>query len=114
MIERGGGHRLASQTLARVWFSSGFGREQLDGDLTIEARVAGAIDLAHPAFAKLGDDFIGSECRPYVHRITLAMTSSRRRSREYPASGGGPPAPSAATISYEPRREPGESVRNAK
>ena len=34
------------------------GREHFDGDITIEARIARAIDLAHPAFAQLRQDAV--------------------------------------------------------
>ena len=36
-------------------------RQDLDGDVAAEPRVAGAIDLAHATFAKLGKDLIGAK-----------------------------------------------------
>ena len=38
-------------------------REHLDGDRAIEPRVAGFVDLAHPACAKERDDFVRAEPR---------------------------------------------------
>ena len=35
--------------------------ENLDGDGAIEPRVAGLVDLAHPARAKRRDDFVRAE-----------------------------------------------------
>ncbi len=45
------------------------GVEDLEGDVTIEARVAGAVHLAHSAFAQLVEDAIGSENITDVHRV---------------------------------------------
>ena len=47
MIERRHGHRLAAQAFARTRVGRRVGWQQLDGDLTIEPRVVGAIDIAH-------------------------------------------------------------------
>ena len=65
MIDRGHGHRLAAQTLARVRVSRRLGRQQLDGDLTIEPRVVGAIDLAHASRPEGGQNLVGGRgaCR---------------------------------------------------
>ena len=61
MIERGHGHRLAAQTLARVRVSRQLAWQELDRDLTIEPRVAGAIDLAHAAGPDRRDDLVRAE-----------------------------------------------------
>jgi hypothetical protein len=101
-------------------------RQDLDRHLAIEPRIAGAIHLAHPAFANLGDDFVGSDSRACVHRRTLAparrrsasiraelwrglaeAASRRRRTRPRRSSRtcftaraeAGPPAPSEVAIS---------------
>jgi len=68
VIERGDGHRLASQPLSRARVSGGFDREQLDGDLTIETRVAGAIHLAHPARTERGKDLVRAKARTWEKR----------------------------------------------
>ena len=36
-------------------------RQHLDGDVAAEARITGAVHLAHPAGAEQGDDVIGAE-----------------------------------------------------
>ena len=45
----------------------GVGRDRsgqhLDGDLPLQVRVGCAIDLAHPAHADLGGDFVRAEAR---------------------------------------------------
>src|SRR5262245_37032401 len=74
--------------------------EDLDRDVATEPRVPRAIHFAHSAFAKFRDDFIGSDSCAYLHRLTLATARSRRSSRAVSASGGGPPAPICAVISY--------------
>ena len=38
------------------------GRQHLEGDVAIEVLVAGAVDLAHPAFAQLRGDLIVTQC----------------------------------------------------
>ena len=63
MINRRHCHRLAAQTLARVRVSRELARQQLDGDLTIQPRVAGAIDLAHSAGSEGGDNLVATEPR---------------------------------------------------
>jgi hypothetical protein len=63
MIERGHRHRLPPQALARTRISCGFGRQQLDGDSTIETRVVGNIDFAHGSRADGGQNFVGTEAR---------------------------------------------------
>jgi hypothetical protein len=55
MVERGDRTRLAFEPLAEI------GADDLDGDGPPEPRVARPVDLAHTAFAQLGDDFIGAE-----------------------------------------------------
>src|SRR5436309_3223147 len=63
MVERGHGHRLSAQTLARVRVSGQLAWQQLDGDLTIEPWVAGAIHLAHASGPERGQNLIGAEPR---------------------------------------------------
>ena len=42
--------------------AKGAGRQHLEGDVAVEVRVAGAVDLAHAARAKLGGDLIVAQC----------------------------------------------------
>jgi hypothetical protein len=51
-------------------------RQNLDGDLTLQLRVGGAVDLPHPAFAELVLNAIGS-CRPPDHAGKVADRLSR-------------------------------------
>ena len=43
--------------------------QNFDGDYSIEARVASAVDLAHPARAERGDDFVMTESSPGVDHL---------------------------------------------
>ena len=67
---RGHRHRLAAQALARVRVSRRLAWQQLDGDLTIEPRVAGAIDLAHASRPEGGQNLVGAESRAGRKRQT--------------------------------------------
>jgi len=60
VIERGGGHRLAAEAFARVRVTGHLGQQELDGDLTIEPWVAGAIYNAHAALTNASEDLIGT------------------------------------------------------
>ncbi len=44
-------------------------RQHLEGDVAVEVLVAGAIDLAHPAFAQLRDDLIVTQCLANHDRV---------------------------------------------
>ena len=70
MIERGHCHRLAAQTLARVRVSRELACQPLDGDLTVEPRVASAIDLAHAAGPEGRQNLVGAESRAGRERQT--------------------------------------------
>ena len=52
MIERGGGARLLLETPQAVRVGGKRCRQNLDGDVAVQARVARAIDLAHAAGAE--------------------------------------------------------------
>ena len=66
MIDRGHGHRLAAQALARARIGGRLGRQQLDRDLTIEPRVSGKIDLAHASRAESRENLVGPEPRAWL------------------------------------------------
>ena len=53
--------RLAVEALAQLRARGEMRGQDLDGDVAVETRVAGAIDLAHAAGAERGDDFVGTE-----------------------------------------------------
>src|SRR5262245_49130838 len=80
-------------------------RQDFDGDLPFQHRVGGAVHLAHASFAQLGEDLVRSESGPNQHEVLAnwATARSRRSSRAVSASGGGPPTPIGAVISYGPR-----------
>ncbi len=56
VVERGGGLRFLDEAALAVGVRARGGRQDLDGDGAVQARVDGAIDGAHAAFADLGDD----------------------------------------------------------
>ncbi len=64
MVQRGEHPRLAIEAGASLGIVEPDAREDLDGHITIEAAVAGAIDLAHAAFAKQGVNGERSEALP--------------------------------------------------
>jgi hypothetical protein len=43
-------------------------RDDFDGNATVQSRVAGAVHLAHPARADLGNDFIGTDTTAWRER----------------------------------------------
>ena len=61
MVERGDGAGFLFETGAAAGVVRDIGGQDLDGDVAAQARIAGAVDLAHGARAQAGDDFIGSE-----------------------------------------------------
>lgn len=61
MIQGGRGPRLLNETAFPCRIGDGFGVQQLQGDRPIEARINGAMDGAHAAFAKLFRDGVMPE-----------------------------------------------------
>lgn len=61
VIERSQDFRLALETGEPVWICRHSGRQDLDRDLTLQARVGRAVHLAHPAGAKRRDDAVRSQ-----------------------------------------------------
>jgi hypothetical protein len=62
--EGGGGAGLALEALAPIGIGCQIGRQDLDGDVAVQPRVARAIDLAHAAGTERGEDFVRAETRP--------------------------------------------------
>ena len=58
MVQRGKRAGLALESREAVRIGREELRQDLDGDVTFKLRVAGAIDLAHPAHADLGQDLV--------------------------------------------------------
>ena len=55
MVESGDGARFAFEAFVELLAGG------LDGNVTAKPRVAGAVNLAHAAFTKEGDDFVRAE-----------------------------------------------------
>jgi len=109
VIQRGQRLRFARQARQAVRIVGEDVGQDLDRDIAIQLRIAGAIDLAHSAFAQFGEDLVWPDAIPDYHHILAnwATARSRRSSRaNNEASGGGPPAPSVLRISYGPKRAP--------
>src|SRR5262252_3763961 len=75
MIERGEHLRFATETSDPVAVERERVREDLQRDVTIELRIAGAVDLAHSTHADLSGDLVrtetsaGGECQREVAGI---------------------------------------------
>ena len=61
MVQRGDRPGLALEACPRIGIAGDVARQDLDGDRAIEARVAGLVDLAHPAGAERRGDLIRAE-----------------------------------------------------
>ena len=70
VIDRSDGNRLAAQTLTRTRIGGRLGGQQLDGDLTIEPRVPGEIDLAHASGTEGGKNLVRPEARTWLEGQT--------------------------------------------
>src|SRR5262249_12344241 len=75
MVERRDDARLALEPLADLGVLGEVRGDQLHRDVTPEARVLRAVDLAHPAGAERGADLVGSELRAgsEAHRSSPAL-----------------------------------------
>src|SRR6185436_914451 len=76
--ELGDRARLPIEALAELRVDRQRGGEDLDGDGTIEAGVAGAIDLAHAARAERGHDFVRAEAGSRIERHGATRSYGRR------------------------------------
>ena len=65
MIEGGDGPSLALETLAAFGIELRGVRQHLERDEAVEPRVPRFVDLAHPAAAEQGDDFVRPESRSF-------------------------------------------------
>jgi hypothetical protein len=61
MIERGGRHRLTAETFLCLSVSCQGGRQQLNGDLTIEPWVSRLEHHSHTALPDWGKDLVGTK-----------------------------------------------------
>jgi hypothetical protein len=81
MRQRGDRAGLAIESLARLWIDPRAGADRLDRDLPAQARVAGAVDLAHAAVAERLDDLVGAKLRSYQHDVGLRQPDCGSRTR---------------------------------
>ena len=87
MVEGRGGLRFLDEAAAAIRVRQAVGGEHLDGDLAVQPRVAGAIDLAHAAGAEQVENLVGAEpragCEPHARGLTAhhaqGLTSPTRR-----------------------------------
>lgn len=61
MVQRRGRPRFLIEPLHAVTVGRKHGRQDLDGDVTPQPRVAGPVDLTHPAGADQSGDLIRAE-----------------------------------------------------
>ena len=80
MVQRGEDLRFTLEAADAIGIQLCRIGEDLDGDVASEAGITRAIHLAHAAFAEFGDDFIGADSGPYLHRRSVASARPRRRS----------------------------------
>jgi len=64
MAECGDGLGLLLKTAKALGVAGERGREDFDGDVAIEAGVAGSVDLTHASCSKRCEDFIGPSLAP--------------------------------------------------
>ena len=53
--------RLALEARQRVGVTRGVGKEDFDGDVAAQARIAAAVDRTHPSFAEQRKDLVGTD-----------------------------------------------------
>src|SRR5579864_4416034 len=84
-----GGQRLgfAREALEAIRIRGEEIRQDLDGDIAVERRVLRAVDLAHPAGAELGNDFVRTDVRtwrtPAIRSHGSALDSCDRQAYSY-------------------------------
>ena len=65
MIQRGERSRLALEACEPLGIVRECFRQDLQGDVAPQPRIARSIHLTHPAFAKFRDDFVGAQFRAW-------------------------------------------------
>src|SRR5436305_7177103 len=78
MAREGGGARFVEEAMPAL-LGEGFAGQELQRDGTLEARVFGAIDLAHAAFADASDDAIAANGVAGVHGLSAGGGSGGGR-----------------------------------
>ena len=110
MVELGDGARLALEAGAHLGCRGQVRGQHLDGDVAAQARVVGAVDLAHAARAERGEDPVGTERRARgqhglspngglqrkeANGTSLDTTGPRRHVNSLADGSGGGPGPSS-------------------
>ena len=89
MIERGEDFGLALQAGDAIGILCECGGQDLDRDVALQARVAGAIDLAHAAGAEHRFDFVRAEARSALEwHCSVILHNSLGRSWELGIGSG--------------------------
>jgi len=87
------------ETFAELRIGSECGRQNLDGDRTVEARVAGLVDLAHSARTEGRDDFVRAEAgaggQGHESRLIVVGQTQTVKGKEHGAPG---PAVAATAV----------------
>src|SRR4051794_18156358 len=105
MVQLRDGLRLSVEALLKLEIRRERGRQQLDRHDAIEARVAGSIDLPHPAFAKQRFDLVRTETSPPgEHGISTSYgrTANLRRWRSAVSGDAGHDAPRSRAAARRP------------
>ncbi len=76
MVQRGSGLGFLDESLPAGLIGDAVVRQDLDGHLAVEPRVARAIDLAHPTRADEREDFVRAKPGTWIQRHHLSTLSS--------------------------------------
>ena len=79
MVERGEHLRLALEARQAIGVAGHGLGQHLDGDVALQAGIAGAIHLAHPAFAQFRDDLVCTEVLAHDHMVCAVRINPLRR-----------------------------------
>ena len=82
MRKPGDAHRLALEPRQGRWIRRHLGGQHLDRDVTVEARIPGAIDLAHSSGAKRCNDLVIPEAGSRIERHVPGILLTRFRATE--------------------------------
>src|SRR5262245_16342688 len=88
MVDAGRGARLAPQPRAGIALVHVAGADRFDCDLALEARIAGAIDLAHSTGSDEREQLVFAEAFPWAtrHQEILSATNQRTSMQADPSS----------------------------
>ena len=76
MVQRGGRLRFLEKAAPAAFVVHPVGRQDLDGDLAAQPRIAGAIHFAHPARANRREHFVDAEPRSGGKRRSAAEVTT--------------------------------------